>query len=165
MPNVRTSKPPLKRVPAGSSQGGRVARVPKRRTVARSAPFTDTDVDATLDGLKRSLEASVRQISRQAKTIDGALMAMTQIAARSRLLALNAVIEAARVGETGEGFAGVACEVKSLAAQTGTATEELSDRIRKIQETIKSAAGSIQASSTQLRAKVPGFPAVKIPAQ
>jgi formate hydrogenlyase subunit 3/multisubunit Na+/H+ antiporter MnhD subunit len=52
---------------------------------------------------------------------------------------LNATIEAARAGEAGKGFAVVASEVKSLATQTGKATEEISGQVQAIQ----SATGSV----------------------
>ena len=50
-------------------------------------------------------------------------------AAQANLLALNATIEAARAGGAGRGFAVVANEVKDLAKQTATATEEIRTQV------------------------------------
>ena len=69
---------------------------------------------------------------------------ITSIAEQTNLLALNATIEAARAGEAGKGFAVVANEVKELAKQTATATEDISRKITVIQGDTTSAITAIQ---------------------
>ncbi len=65
------------------------------------------------------------------------------IAEQTNLLALNATIEAARAGEAGKGFAVVATEVKELAKQTASATEDIRKRIEHIQASTTDAVDSI----------------------
>lgn len=55
------------------------------------------------------------------------------IAERANLLALNVTIEAARVGESGKGFAVIASEVKDLTRQTARATEEFATQVTAMQ--------------------------------
>ena len=58
-------------------------------------------------------------------------------------MALNATIEAARAGDAGKGFAVVATEVKELARQTNTATEDIRKRIEAVQGSTGKAVKSI----------------------
>ncbi|KJV08366.1 hypothetical protein VZ95_18270 [Elstera litoralis] len=76
--------------------------------------------------------------------ISEVLRLITDIAERTNLLALNATIEAARAGEAGRGFAVVATEVKSLAQQTGEATEEIASEINAMRGATDQAATAIR---------------------
>ena len=68
---------------------------------------------------------------------------ISDIVEQTNLLALNATIEAARAGEAGRGFAVVAAEVKSLAAQTGSATKEISEQISAMQAATQEAVQAV----------------------
>ena len=72
---------------------------------------------------------------------------INDIASQTNLLALNATIEAARAGDAGKGFAVVATEVKSLADQTATATEDISSQISAIQNATENAVKAIKGIS------------------
>ncbi|WP_219641014.1 methyl-accepting chemotaxis protein [Cohnella sp. CFH 77786] len=93
----------------------------------------------------------VRRLDRRSQEIGMIVGVISDISARTNLLALNASIEAARAGEHGRGFAVVASEVKKLAEQTKQSAEQVVDLIRMIQEDVVDAvqvmnAGSIEVS-------------------
>jgi methyl-accepting chemotaxis protein len=69
------------------------------------------------------------------------------IAQQTNLLALNAAIEAASAGEAGKGFAVVANEVKELARQTASATENITTKINSIQSSTRNAVDAIKQIS------------------
>jgi methyl-accepting chemotaxis protein len=79
--------------------------------------------------------ATVQELGRSSADIEQVLKVITAIAGQTNLLALNATIEAARAGDAGKGFAVVAHEVKELAQQTATATEDIAKRVTAIQTT------------------------------
>ena len=72
-------------------------------------------------------------VRRRRNEIGKVIEVIQDIAEQTDLLALNATIEAARAGDAGKGFAVVATEVKELAKQTATATEDIRKRIEHIQ--------------------------------
>src|SRR5258705_3127799 len=91
-----------------------------------------------------STRATMHALADAAQKIGDVLKMIQAVAAQTNLLALNATIEAARAGEAGKGFAVVAGEVKALASQTATATEEISGQIRAIQDTTRDAVAAIE---------------------
>jgi methyl-accepting chemotaxis protein len=84
-------------------------------------------------------EAAVRmnELGQAAADIGKVVETITEISEQVNLLALNATIEAARAGEAGKGFAVVANEIKELARQTASATQDIKLKIGTIQGTTK----------------------------
>jgi len=102
-----------------------------------------------LDGARRT-DAIATGLSDAAGRIGNVVQLIAEIASQTNLLALNATIEAARAGEAGKGFAVVASEVKSLANQTGRATEEITQQIALIQQTAADVVSAIRDSSATI---------------
>ncbi|MCB0323630.1 MAG: hypothetical protein KDD69_08650 [Bdellovibrionales bacterium] len=85
----------------------------------------------------------VESLNEASRNIGNVVQLISKIASQTNLLALNAAIEAARAGDAGKGFAVVAGEVKSLAKQTGEATEEVEAQIESIQTATRDAVTAI----------------------
>ncbi len=95
----------------------------------------------------QTISLLMQQFGRAAQEIGKVTETITDISSQTNLLALNATIEAARAGAAGKGFAVVANEIKELARQTATATEDIKAKISGVQNSAGSAITDIEKIS------------------
>jgi twitching motility protein PilJ len=107
--------------------------------INHGATETGAAIDLTLQNIflfqetVTEIAKKVRRLGESSQQISRVVSVINQIAIQTNLLAINAGIEAARVGEEGQGFAVVAEEVGELAARIAAATQETEEIIAKIQ--------------------------------
>ena len=114
-----------------------------------------TEISRQVDQTTRIVRSAVSKVratndefagfSKAAQKIGDVINLIQQISQQTNLLALNATIEAARAGQAGRGVRSCCSEVKSLALQTGKATEEVADQISAVQASTKGAIAAVQS--------------------
>jgi methyl-accepting chemotaxis protein len=120
-------------------------------------------VNETVEKVETANQSSLA-LARASESIGDMTLTIENISGQINLLALNATIESARAGEAGKGFAVVASEVKTLANQTGKATEQIQSQIGSVQSvsssvvdslnTIRKAIGKVDEYSSAISAAV-----------
>lgn len=126
---------------------GNVERAGKEMnsTISEIADNTDKARSITEEAVRqtKNIAQIMENLGKSANDIGNVTESITNISSQTNLLALNATIEAARAGTAGKGFAVVANEIKELAKQTSSATEDIKNKIESIQSATNSSINEI----------------------
>ena len=90
-------------------------------------------------------------LNEKASNINQVVTTITNVAAQTNLLSLNAAIEAEKAGEYGRGFSVVATEIRRLADQTAVATYDIEQMVKEIQSAVAAGVMGMDKFSDQVR--------------
>lgn len=126
-----------------------------------------SEASASMIAALRELEAVTVGAVERVKRVGGALAAIEDIADRTRLLAVNASIEAARAGNAGKGFAVVAAEIRALAerstatlAETSGLLGEISTAVERSADTAKRVGGDAGKLAAKTQSALASFESI-----
>ena len=125
---------------------------------AQTVAVGDAAMNRTVDGFL-AIRTTVSETAQKVKNLGESSQQVSQVvnlvgkfAAQTHLLALKASIEAARAGEEGQGFAVIADEVRSLAAQSAEATADIEKLVSQIQAETAEVAAAMAVGTEQVAA-------------
>ncbi|WP_042397882.1 globin-coupled sensor protein [Geomicrobium sp. JCM 19037] len=107
-----------------------------------------TNLEAMVSDVERSRD-KLSLLNESSMNIGKVTQTIWEIAKKTKVLSLNASIEASRAGEYGRGFAVVANEVGTLAANTQHALESIRSQIEETQNHVSEFHESIEALSNK----------------
>lgn len=107
-----------------------------------------SEVQHMVQGVSQSA-SKITDLTKEFDQIRNVVEVISQLAAQTNLLALNAAIEAARAGEHGRGFAVVADEVRQLAQRSHDATQQIQGIIDALLNTTRQVEAAMRAEQDQ----------------
>ncbi|MBC8042160.1 MAG: methyl-accepting chemotaxis protein [Rhizobacter sp.] len=113
--------------------------------------FAIEQVNLAIGGISEKLESMVMQIQqldKASREITNVADIINRTAKQTNLLAVNASIESAIAGDAGKGFKVVAEEIRNLATQSASASQQIQDMVIGIRQTVASSVDSV-AEATQ----------------
>lgn len=132
-----------------SSREEKTQIIESSQTLNEALHTTQGEVEVVAEGIN-SLAETINNIKdaaffvqQQAEKVSGLIRSIEGSASKSNILALNASIEAARVGEAGRGFSVVANEMGKLAKISGTSAKEISESLSGIFKELNSIADEL----------------------
>lgn len=114
--------------------------VAKSKSMNLSAKNGERNISNVITTIQESekdfsqLAKTIQQVNAYALSISKLVGLIQNIAKQTKLLSLNASIEAARAGDAGRGFSVVANEVGKLAEQSSVAANEITDAISNMED-------------------------------
>jgi len=122
----------------------------KSLATARQLRAVERGFDGVVDG-NEAARAEFTELAGQADSIETVLRSNSDIAARIKILAINAGIQAAKAGEYGVGFNVVARELKEMIQNTDQSLGTSRDLLEGIRQRARRSAETIQTASQLLR--------------
>ena len=105
---------------------------------------TATHLSSGLDDIQSIGNSVINEV----KKTDDILRFVSDVAANSNLLGLNAAIEAARAGEHGRGFAVVAEEIRKMAVNSAEAVNDIKDILNNIRKEVEILKNKVEENSS-----------------
>jgi len=103
------------------------------------------DLQAMLSTLRAGLQAKqemldrIREVARFSDELKAMAGSVSELANQTKLVSLNAAIEAAWAGKAGRGFAVIADEVRKLSTMSGDTGKQITTRVDSVTEAIQGA--------------------------
>lgn len=121
-------------IAAASIEAASVAET--ARELSAGGRLAIEDAVRGMDGMRQTAlhtTQTVKLLVEYLHEIEGIVGTVMDFTARMNILALNASIEAGRVGDAGRGFLPIAQEIRSLALTSATQVQQIAGRIKNIQ--------------------------------
>jgi methyl-accepting chemotaxis protein len=108
------------------------------KTIAEALEACRHSIESLVAGVRGGLEnartslATVHRLGAVSRKIERTVDAIALIAAQTSMLAVSGSIEAARVGESGGGFAVVSGDIRNLSRESAASVEQAKDAVHSI---------------------------------